>query len=76
MRFRFIFIVFYCTAILIFSVYLRSSQSRSIYMLCKYSAEQSRLKQRLGKKQLRLEELISPSSLWKLVNENKTRPEN
>jgi len=62
-RFHFVFVVFYLTAVLIFTVYLRSSDNRIFYKLCICSAEQNRLKQRLWQKQLQLESLINPAAL-------------
>jgi len=62
-RFRFVFAVFYFTAILIFAVYLRSANNRIFYEFCRYRSEQSRLKQKLGTKQLLLEGLINPAAI-------------
>jgi preprotein translocase subunit SecY len=62
-RFRFVFAVFYFTAILIFAVYLRSANNRIFYEFCRYRGEQSRLKQKLGTKQLLLEGLINPAAI-------------
>ncbi len=62
-RFRFVFVVFYFTAILILAVYLRSANDRIFYELCTYRGEQSRLKQKLGTKQLLLEGLINPAAI-------------
>lgn len=62
-RFCFLLVVFYFTAILIFTVYLRSANNRSFYKLCSLNAKQNRLKQELGNKQLRLENLINPASV-------------
>ena len=62
-KFHFIFVVFYFTAILIFTVYVRSADNRIFYKLCTYRAEQSRLKQQLGSKQLQLEGLINPAAV-------------
>jgi len=59
-RFCFVFMVFYFTAVLILTVSLRSADNRVFYKLCTYKAEQSRLKQKLWQKQLRLEVLINP----------------
>jgi len=61
--FRFIFAVFCFTAILVFAVYLRSANHRIFYKLCTHRAEQSRLKQQLGNKQLQLESLINPAAI-------------
>jgi hypothetical protein len=62
-QFRIVFVVFCITAILIFTVYLHSVNNRIFYELCMCKAEQSRLKQQLGIKQLQLESLISPASI-------------
>lgn len=62
-RFRFVVVVLYGTAVLIFAVYLRSVNNSIFYQLCTYRAEQSRLKQQLGNQQLRLESLINPTAI-------------
>lgn len=62
-RFCFVFVVFYFTVVSIFTVHLRSLNNRIFYRLCVHKAEQSRLKQELGNKQLRLENLISPPAV-------------
>lgn len=68
-KFHFIFVVFYFTAALIFTVYLRSADNRIFYKLCTYRAEQNRLKQQLGGKQLRLENLINPGAVSQRLGE-------
>jgi len=62
-RFCFVFVVFYFTVVSIFTVNLRGLNNRIFYTLCVHKAEQSRLKQELGNKQLRLENLISPPAV-------------
>jgi len=62
-RFRFAFVVFYFTAVLILVVYVRSADNRVFYELCAVNAEQSRLKQQLWQKQLELENLINPAAV-------------
>jgi len=62
-RFRFVFVIFYLTAVLIFTVYLRGVKSRIFYEIRKCEAEQGRLRQELGAKQLRLEKLINPAAV-------------
>ncbi len=64
-RFCFVFVIFYLTAVSIFAVCLRSANNRVYYKLCNQRAEQSRLKQQLGNKQLRFENLISPTIVAK-----------
>ncbi len=68
-QFRLVFVVFCFTAVLIFTVYLRSANNRIFYELCEYNAEQSRLKQELGTKQLLLESLISPAAISQRLGE-------
>ena len=62
-RFRFVFVIFYLTAVLIFTVYLRGVNSRVFYEIRLCEAEQIRLRQELGAKQLRLEKLINPAAV-------------
>jgi hypothetical protein len=67
-RFCFVFVVFYFTAVLILTVSLRSANNRIFYKLCAINAEQSRLKQQLGNKQLELESLINPGAISERLN--------
>ena len=67
-RFCFVFVVFYLAAILLVAVWIRSANRRIFYNLRKIDAEQSRLKQQLWEKQLQLESLINPGSVYKRVN--------
>jgi len=67
--FRFVFVVFYFSAILLFAVYLRSAEDRAFYKLCTEKAEQSRLKQELWRKQLQVETLINPAALSQKLGE-------
>jgi hypothetical protein len=62
-RFCFVFVVFSFVAVSIFAVHLRSINNRTFYKLCTCRAEQGRLKQELGNKQLRLESLINPAAV-------------
>jgi hypothetical protein len=61
--FRFIFVIFYLTAVLIFAAYLRSAENQVFYKICTQRVQQGRLKQQLWQKQLQLESLISPSTV-------------
>ena len=61
--FRFIFVVFCLIAVLIFTVYLRSTDGRIFYKFCTVNTEQGRLRQELGNKQLQLENLINPAEV-------------
>jgi hypothetical protein len=67
-RFGFVFAALYLTAILLFTVFLRTAESNILYKLYITESEQYRLKQELGKKQMRLESLINPASLSKRLD--------
>ena len=67
-RLCFVFVVFYLAAILLVAVWIRSANRRMFYNLSKIGAEQSRLKQQLWEKQLQLESLINPGSVYKQLN--------
>jgi len=69
-QFRFVFVVFCFTAVLIFAVYLRSAGNQVFYQLCSCNTEQSRLKQDLGAKQLRLEGMINPAAISRRLRES------
>jgi hypothetical protein len=71
-QFRFVFVVFCFTAVLIFAVNLRSANNRIFYELCECNADMSRLKQELGTKQLLLESLINPAAISERVDESNT----
>lgn len=71
-QFRFVLVVFYFTAVLIFAVYLRGDNNRIFYELCAYEAKQGRLKQELGTKQLMLEGLINPAAISQRIAEPDT----
>jgi hypothetical protein len=59
-RFHFVFVVFWVTAILVLTVHLRNVNNRIFYEICTRRAEQGRLKQHLWQKQLQLENMINP----------------
>ena len=71
-QFRFVFVVFCFTAVLIFAVYLRSANNRIFFERDVYKVEQSQLKQELGTKQLLLESLINPAAISQRVDESNT----
>ena len=71
-QFRFVFVVFCFTAVLIFAVNLRSANNRIFYELYACNANMSRLKQELGTKQLLLEGLINPAAISQRVDESNT----
>ncbi|MHC4155151.1 MAG: hypothetical protein ACYST6_09565 [Planctomycetota bacterium] len=62
-RFRFVFVVFYVTVVLILTVVVRSANHRMFYRLCSLNAEQARLKQQLWQKQLQVESLTNPAAI-------------
>ncbi len=65
---RLIFIVFFLTAVLIATVHLRTSSSRIFYRGRRAFVVQGNLKLKLGEKQLRLEQLITPGSISESVD--------
>jgi hypothetical protein len=69
LRFCFIFIVLYFTAVLIFTVSLRSANNHIFYRIYTTNIEQNRLKQQLANKQLRLENLINPAAVSQHLGE-------
>jgi len=68
-RFRFVFVVFYLTAVLVLTVCVRSAGNRIFYKLCTTEARQERLKQQLWQKQLELESLINPAAISERLGE-------
>jgi hypothetical protein len=62
-QFRFILVVFYFTAVLIFAVYLRGANNRVFYERSQYEAHLRQLNQELIAKELLLESLINPAAL-------------
>ncbi len=68
-RFRFVFVIFYFTGILILAVYLRNVNNRIFYELSVQTVEQRRLNKDLADKQLRLERLINPAAVSERVEE-------
>ncbi|MHC4456410.1 MAG: hypothetical protein ACYS0I_04820 [Planctomycetota bacterium] len=68
-RFWFVFVIFYSTAVLIFAVYLRNAGNRLFYQICRLRIEQNRLQQQLAGKQLELENLINPAAVSERLGE-------
>ena len=62
-RFRFVFVVFYFTAISVFAVYLRRSEDQLFYLRRKEKVEQSWLTQQLRAKQIQVENLLNPETV-------------
>jgi hypothetical protein len=68
-RFRFVFVIFYCTAILILAVYLRNANNRIFYELSDQKNRQRQLNKELADAQLRLECLINPRAVSERLEE-------
>jgi hypothetical protein len=62
-HFRYIFVVLYFTAVLIFVLCLRNANNRITYKLYRCEIEQSWLIQELTDKQLQVEALINPAAV-------------
>ena len=62
-QFRFCFVIFFFTVILIIAVSLRNANNRILYELCLYRAQVNQLKQELGVKQLQFENLTNPAAV-------------
>ncbi len=71
-QFRFVLVVFYFTAVLIFAVYLRGANNRVFYELSQHNARQRQLGQELVRRQLLLESLINPTALTRRLDELQT----
>ena len=65
--FCFLVAIFYFAAVLVATVYLRASNDRIAYKLCRYKVEQNWLKQKLWQKQLEVEKLLNPASVSRTV---------
>jgi hypothetical protein len=61
--FRLVFVALYCTSVMLFAASLRNANDRVFYRICAARVTQNRLKQQLAVKQLRLENLINPTSV-------------
>ncbi len=62
-HFRFIYVVLFFTAVLIFAVYIRNVNNRVFYQLYTLEMEQSWLVQELTEKQLEVESMINPAAV-------------
>ena len=69
-QFRFVYVVFCFTAVLIYAVNLRSANNRIFYEYRACNVDIGRLIQELGSKQLLLESLINPAAISKRVSES------
>ena len=72
--FRLVFVALYCTSVMLFAASLRNANDRIFYKICAARVSQSRLKQQLAGKQLRLENLINPTSVSQQVNQQINLP--
>lgn len=61
---RLVFIIFFLTGTLIFTILLRTTSSRVFNQYCRARAEQKMLLQDLRSQQLRLESLINPRYMF------------
>jgi hypothetical protein len=64
-----VFVAFYFTSVMLFTASLRNANDRIFYKICAARVSQSRLKQQLAGKQLRLENLINPASVSQQINQ-------
>jgi hypothetical protein len=64
-----VFVAFYFTSVMLFTASLRNANDRIFYKICAARVSQSRLKQQLAGKQLRLENLINPASVSQQVSQ-------
>jgi hypothetical protein len=64
---RLIFVIFFLTAVLIFTIHIRTASSRVFNHFCKAEAQQKILRQELRGLQLRFESLISPRRLLEYI---------
>ncbi|MBN2136532.1 MAG: hypothetical protein JW720_01875 [Sedimentisphaerales bacterium] len=74
-RFRFVFVIFYCTGILILTVYLRNANNRIFYQRSTQAVEQRRLNKDLADKQIRVECLINPTAVSERLEEKDAAPD-
>lgn len=66
--FRLVFVAFFFTAVMLFAASIRNANDRIFYKICAARISQNRLKQQLAAKQLRLENLINPTSISEQIN--------
>jgi hypothetical protein len=61
--FRLVFVALYCTSVMLYAASVRNANDRVFYKICAARVSQSRLKQQLAGKQLRMENLMNPASV-------------
>jgi hypothetical protein len=64
---RLVFAIFFLTAVLIFTIHIRTASSRVFNRFCKAEAQQKILHQELRSQQLRFEVLVNPRRLLEYV---------
>jgi hypothetical protein len=64
-QFRFIFVIFALTAVLVFAVHVRVTSSRVFYKFQVAHVKQNTLNAELKQKQLQLESMINPAAVSK-----------
>ena len=62
-QFRFFFVAFFFTMLLIFTVFLRNTNDRFFYERANYRVRINQLKQEIGVKHLQLEKIINPAAI-------------
>jgi len=72
-RICFVYMAFCLISILVVSIFLRDANSHMFYQLRICHGENERLKQQLWQKQLELEQLINPESVFERVSGSATR---
>ncbi|MFA5555037.1 MAG: hypothetical protein WDA68_10870 [Phycisphaerae bacterium] len=60
-RIKFVFIIFFVTASMVFAVYIRIRTDQFFYKFTRVTTEHNRLKQQLWRKQLQLESQLNPA---------------
>jgi hypothetical protein len=64
---RLVFVIFFLTAVLVFTIHIRTASSRVFNRFCKAQAQQKILRQELRDCQLRFESLTTPRHLLQNV---------
>ena len=70
-QFRFIYIIFALTAVLVFAVHVRATASRVFYKFQVAHVKQNTLNAELKQKQLQLESLINPAAVSQRLESSK-----
>jgi hypothetical protein len=70
-QFRFTYVIIVLTAILVYTVHVRTMSSRVFHKLETATIKQARLNQTLRQKQLAIESLINPAAISERLEHNK-----